>query len=232
MTGVLYGVGVGPGDPELITYQAARIMREADVIAIPGSGGDGERVALTIAGQHIGDKPVIELDMPMTRDQALLKQKHDEAAQIIGGYLQGGKSVAFLTLGDPSIYSTYAYVHKRILAMGLEARLIPGVPSFCAVAARLNQSLCEGAEPLHIIPASYEGAFDGMEWKGTKVLMKSGKRFAAVKEYLEETGQAENVSMVERCGMENERIYRHLQDVQDVPGYFCILVVKEKGGEG
>lgn len=228
MSGILYGVGVGPGDPDLITYQAVKTIEKAAVIAVPGAG-EGERTALAIAEKYIGNKPVVELDMPMVRDKDILRAKHDEAAQVLIRYLREDKDVAFLTLGDPSIYSTYGYLHRRVLARGFEARFIAGVPSFCAAAARLNRPLCEGDQPLHLIPAAYDGALAGLEWKGTKVLMKAGKRLKDIKAQLRRTGQIRSGAMVERCGMEGERVYPDLEETADTAGYFSLLVVKEEG---
>ena len=121
--GVLYGVGVGPGDPELMTVKAVRIIREADIIAVP----DGQ-TAQNIAADYLEGKEILPCSMPMLRDKALLAQKHDEAAERICALLEQGKTVAFLTLGDPSVYSTYMYVHRRVLARGYEAhpeRVVP-----------------------------------------------------------------------------------------------------------
>ena len=101
--GTLYGVGVGPGDPELLTAKAIRVIRESDVIAVPQSGA-GEQTALQIAAQYIGDKPLLHCDMPMTRDKAKRDACHDRAADDICALLDEGKNVAFLTLGDPTVY--------------------------------------------------------------------------------------------------------------------------------
>ena len=164
MAGKLYGIGVGPGDPELMTLKAVRLIEECDIVAVPKSG-EGEGVARQIAKGAVKDfeqKNVIEVSMPMTRDPQVLEQSHQAAAQLIEGYLKEGKSVAFLTLGDPAIYSTYIYVHKRVQQHGYPVEMVPGVPSFCAVAAKLNTGLAEGAQPLHII-LSGRGGRPGME---------------------------------------------------------------------
>ena len=89
--------------------------------------------------------------MPMTKDKAVLEANHQKAADDVETYLKQGKNVVFLTLGDPTVYSTYLYVHKRILDRGYEAEIVSGITSFCAVAARLNMGLVEMAEPLHVI---------------------------------------------------------------------------------
>lgn len=226
MKGKLYGVGVGPGDPQLITYKAVETIKKCQVIAVPLSSGDAERVALNIAKEHLTDQEVIDCYMPMIRDQEELGKCHDQVAAQIEQYLENGIDVAFLTLGDPSIYSTYMYIHKRILQKGYEAELIPGVPSICAVAAKLNDSLCEGGESLHIIPGSYEADYLALE--GTKVLMKTGKSIGKVKAHLKEAGIYHQAKMVECCGMEDEKIHHSLDTVSDEGRYFSVIVIKEE----
>ena len=150
-----------------------------------------------------------------------------KAADTIIGYLERGIDVAFLTLGDPSIYSTYIYVHRIVREKGYKAEIIPGVPSFCAVSAKLGDALVETSQPLHIIPGSYGNLREGLELSGTKVLMKSGKAFGEVKAALRELGLLENAKMVENCGLESERVYSSLTEAEAKAGYFTIVVVKD-----
>ena len=183
----LYGIGVGPGDSELMTLKAVRLIRECDIIAIPASG-KAVNAAYTIAKGAVPDideKQITEIAMPMVRDRKILDASHEAAAEQIISILEQGKSIAFLTLGDPCVYSTYIYIHERVVAKGKEAEIIPGIPSFCAVSAKLNEGLTEASEALHIIPASYEGIEESMELKGTKVLMKSGKSIGKIKEMIQ-----------------------------------------------
>ncbi|SHH99940.1 precorrin-2/cobalt-factor-2 C20-methyltransferase [Sporobacter termitidis DSM 10068] len=235
MAGTLYGVGVGPGDPELLTLKAARIITESGLIAVPKSG-DGERVALGIARQAVAAieaKPLLELDMPMTKDAAVLRSSHKNAAESIIGHLRQGTDVAFLTLGDPSVYSTYIYVHRLVRAAGFEAEIIPGVPSFCAVAAKLSDALVETSEPLHVIPGSYGNLRDSLRLNGTKVFMKSGKAFGEVRSALQSEGLLEKARMVANCGMKDERVYDSLADVDASACYFSVIVVKDaRNGTG
>ncbi|MEG1430575.1 MAG: precorrin-2 C(20)-methyltransferase, partial [Oscillospiraceae bacterium] len=154
--GRLYGIGVGPGDPELLTLKAVRLLGEADIIAVPDKG-TGEKTALNIVKDFVVGKELLYCPTPMVRDGARLEACYEEIATKICDLLKAGKTVAFITLGDPTVYSTYIYVHKKVLARGYGAELIPGVPSFCAVAAELGVSLCEGGERLLVVPASYEG---------------------------------------------------------------------------
>lgn len=133
--------------------------------------------------------------------------------------------MVFITLGDPTVYSTCMYIHKRIRKQGYETRIIPGVPSFCAAAARLDQSLVENQEELHIIPASYE-IEEGLKMAGTKVLMKAGRKIPYVKQVIKE--QNLNLTMVENCGMENETIYHSAEEIPDEASYYSLFIVKEK----
>lgn len=125
--GILYGVGVGPGDPELITRKAQRIIAQAAVLAVPDKGS-GEKTALTIAGELAEGKEILLCDAPMVRDEAALDAAYEANADRVCALLDGGKDVAFLTLGDPTVYSTYLYLHRKVTARGYEAEIIPGVP--------------------------------------------------------------------------------------------------------
>lgn len=225
--GKLYGIGVGPGDPELMTCKAVRLIQECDVVAVP-KGGTGEQTALSIAAQWIGDKQVLHCDMPMTRDKEVLNACHDQAADDICALLDTGKTVVFLTLGDPAVYSTYWYVHRRVEARGYAVEIVPGVPSFCAVAARLGQALCEGSQMLHIIPASHNATEEGLALPGNKILMKAGRSILEVRDLLEAQGKGDTAALVERCGMEGERVVRDLRELDDPTGYFSVILVREE----
>ena len=206
MAGVLYGVGVGPGDPEYMTLKAVRLIRENEVIAVPGPVAE-ETVAYKIAVQaapELADKELVPILMPMTHDRAVMEQNHDEAADTVEGYLKAGKNVVFLTLGDPTVYSTYMYVQKRIEERGYHTELVSGITSFCAAAARANISLVEWSEQLHVLPAVHKLDSE-LDLPGNYVLMKSGKKMGQVKEILRSSGR--DVVMVENCGMDTEKVY-------------------------
>ena len=222
----LYGVGVGPGDPELLTLKAVRLLREADVVAVPDKGS-GEKTAMRIVRAYIEGKELLLCPTPMVRDRDKLEQCYTDIAARICALLEAGRTVAFITLGDPSVYSTYMYVHRKVLAQGYDAQLVPGVPSFCAVAARLGTSLCEGAERLLIVPASHDAA-DCMDVRANKVFMKAGRGMAKLREQLREAGALERASVVENCGMEGERVWPRLADMEDDSGYFSVVLVKEE----
>lgn len=227
MTGKLYGIGVGPGDPELLTLKAVRLIKECDVIAVPGKQKE-ETVAYKIVKQavpEIAEKECLEVDMPMTKDKEKLAQSHKAAFEKVSQVLDAGKNIAFLTLGDPCVYSTYIYIHQRIQQAGYETEIVSGIPSFCAVSARLNQGLVERSEMLHVIPSSY-GVEEGMKLSGTRVLMKAGKKMGQVKEQLKKMNV--QASMIENCGMENEKIYHSIEEIPEEAGYYSLIIVKEQ----
>ncbi len=229
MTGILYGAGVGPGDPELMTLKAVRLIRENEVIALPGPDAR-ETVAYQIAVQavpELAEKNLLSVDMPMTHDKEEMNRNHQKAADIIEAYLKEGKNVVFLTLGDPTIYSTYLYVQKHILNRGYQTELVSGITSFCAAAARTGTSLVEWDEQLHILPAVHKLNSD-LSLPGNYVLMKSGRKMQQVKEILKSSGR--DVVMVENCGMANEHIYRSTDEIPDDAGYYSLIIAKELKG--
>ena len=222
MAGKIYGVGVGPGDPELLTIKAARLIKNAGVIGIPAEHKETCKAYQIAAGavEEIREKEVVPFPFLMTRDPERLKESHDRLAEKAAGYL---------TLGDPAVYSTYMYLHRRLTAMGYEAEIVSGVTSFCAAAARLSVSLGDGSTPIHILPGSFP-LEEGLSLPGTRVLMKSGKQMGAVKKALV-SGEYE-VLMAENCGMEGERLIGRAQDIPEDAGYYSLVIVKEKGETG
>lgn len=227
MAGKLFGVGVGPGDPELLTVKALRIIEECDVVAVPGDEARAAVAYKIVKGAYPGldEKRILAVPMPMTKDAALLEEYHNRGAVLLAEELDKGKQVAFLTLGDPTVYSTYMYVHERVQKMGYEVEIISGITSFCAVAARLNMSLVEKAQELHVIPSSYH-IDEAISLPGTKVLMKAGKKMGAVKEKLLAAGMSG--VMIENCGMENEKIYESIEEIPETAGYYSLIIAKEE----
>lgn len=217
--GKLYGVSVGPGDPELMTLKAVRIIREADIIALPHS--DKEKcAAYTIAVQSVPEmdkKELLMIPMPMTKDRETLKSAHRHGVKAVTEALDRGKNVAFLTLGDVCVYSSCQYIYQPVKKLGYDTELISGVPSFCAVSAKLDRPLVSGEQKLHIIPATY-ALDDCISLDGVKVLMKPGKSLEKIKSM--------NCSLcgVENCGMENEKIYRNKNEIDDKQGYYSLFI--------
>ena len=222
--GSLFGVGVGPGDPELMTLKAVKTARSADLIALPHKEPEkctAWRIALK-AVPELMEKPILPINMPMTKDPEALEKAYENGAKLLVEQLELGKTVCFLTLGDPTVYSTYLYLHKKVAALGYPAHLVPGVPSFCAAAAELGISLCENAQQLHIIPGTYDPV-SSLELSGVKVLMKND--LPQTLPYLRKMGA--KAAMAENCGMENQKLYRTLEEIPEDAGYFSLLIVKD-----
>lgn len=223
-SGKLWGVGVGPGDPELLTLKAVRVLQQADIVMLPDAGSQ-EKTALNIVKAYVEGKTLSFVKMPMVRDKAVMDAAHEQAAKEICTLLDQGKQVVFLTLGDPTIYSTYMYLHEKVLAWGYPVEVVPGVPSFCAAAARLNRPLCLGREPLLVIPASHDQD-SLLEVPANKVFMKAGRSILELQQTLADRGQLEGAAMVENCGMPNERVYPHFGDLKEPSGYFSLVIAK------
>ncbi len=224
--GIAYGVGVGPGDPELMTFKAVKLIRENDVIALPGKEPK-ETVAYKIAvavAPELENKELVPVYMPMIKDRELIDKEHQKAAKLIEGYLDQGKNVVYLTLGDSTIYCTFSYIQHYLEADGYQTELVPGITSFCAAAARLNVPLVEWNESLHVVPAVHRLG-EELDREGNYVLMKSASQMAKVKETLRQSGR--KVMMVENCSMENEKVYRSVDEIPDDAGYFSLVIAKE-----
>ena len=226
MKGKIYGVGVGPGDPELMSLKAVRLIRENNVIAVPGKEPK-ESVVYRIAAAsvpEIAEKELVGIHMPMLRDRKLIEEEHRKGAAALEKLLDRGENIVYLTLGDPTVYCTFSYLQHILEADGYPVELVPGVPSFCAAAARLNLPLAEWDEPIHIIPAVHR-TDSKLDLPGTYVLMKSASHMAEIKKLLTESGR--DVSAVENCSMESEKIYRSADEIPDDAGYFSLIVAKE-----
>ncbi len=213
-------IGVGPGDPELITLKAVKEMRTADVIACPAKG-DEPGIAYHIAAEAVPDireKEVLLLNFPMTNDN--MEQSHREAADHLEDLLREGKNVGLLTLGDHAFYSTASYVMDPLIQEGYEIEVVNGIPSFCAVSAKLLKPLALGDGAVMITSGEYR-SFDG-----TLMIMKAGSRLEQLKDMIRKDGK--EAYLVENCGMKDERIYRETSEMPEKTGYFSIMVVEKR----
>ncbi len=227
--GTFYGVSIGPGDPELLTLKAVRLLERVQVIAAPQTKS-GEMLAFDIARQAVDltDKTIVPLYFRMVREKTKQRQAHLEAAEQVMKYLDRGEDVAMLNLGDVAIYSTYSYLMELLQEQGYKTVMIPGVTSFCAVAAKLGISLTEMNQPVHIAPGGID-VQPILEQEGTKILMKSGKQLPRVLTELDRAGVRDKSAMVRSCGLPDEEVYPDLSAFPDDEhaGYFATIVVKE-----
>lgn len=223
LSGILYGVSVGSGDPELITLGAVKAIGECSVIAVPRTKGESS-LALTIAEQaaDMSGKEIVFFDFPMSLDKSEWEKSHETAAKDICGRLSEGMSVAMLCLGDISVYSTFSYIAERVKQSGFICRWIPGVTSFCAAAAVCGSPLVSGNEPLIVVPASSDNFDELLKQSGTKVIMKS----RGISDRLRTVLESRPFFAVSDCGMQGERIYTDVNDIPENGSYFTVYIVK------
>lgn len=227
MKGILYGVGVGPGDYELITLKAVRLLNDTDIIAVPQSGSENN-AALKIIEKvvDLSRKTLLNLSFPMTKDKNILKIQHQENAKEIEKYLNDGKNVVFISIGDISIYSTFGYINDIVKKDGYESQMVAGVPSFCAVSAALNISLTEMKKPVIIIPAVHSDTEKYISMDGTKVFMKAGNAIGDIKKQLEISGNLKAYAVTD-CGYDSEKVFEDISKADEKMGYFTTVIVKD-----
>jgi precorrin-2/cobalt-factor-2 C20-methyltransferase len=231
--GTFYGIGIGPGDPELITVKAASILEHCRHVFVPKSEFGKDSTALDIARRYISPAARIHpLAFPMTADQNVLTQCWSEAANQVAAILKQGADACFLTLGDCLLYSTYIYLLRELQAdfADLHAVTIPGVNSFSAAAALTNFPLGEGKEPVHIVPAAddLESVRRALTAGGTVILMKVGARLAEILKILEDAGLLSQAVFVARAGQAGQRIVTDLRKLKvdsGQSGYLSTILV-------
>ena len=208
-------VGIGPGDPELLTLKAVRILREVDAVALADRG-----VALKIVEKWIEGKPVLKLDLPMRGNRVDWGKAHESAVRELLAWLEKYPSIAFPVLGDPSVFATGSYLYRRIQGRH-PCAVVPGIPAMCAAAAKLGVPLCEKGETLMIMD-HFEDE-DALPEENV-VIMKSGKRMDA----LRRAAHGREAYVVRNLGMEEEWI-GNLSDAPDMDQfYFTTTVVRAR----
>lgn len=232
-TGIFYGIGVGPGDSELITMKGARILAQCRHIVVPKTRMEKKSTALNIAKPYIGSQAEIhELVFPMTNDRDQLAQHWEDAGQQIAAVLRTGDDACFLTLGDPLLYSTYIYLLRalRKQAPEIEVITVPGVTSFSAAAALTEFAVGEGNESVHIVPTAdnIEAVREALQSGGTVILMKVGKRLPEILDLVAEFDLLEQGVFVSRAGMDDQHTeldLRRLRDQAAAASYFSTLLI-------
>lgn len=230
--GTLYGVGMGPGDPELLTLKALRVLQQVPVICAPHTRQEGESIAGEIVAAVLGPEAIrtkefLTLHFPMTRDKVLLETAWEEAARQVASRLQAGADVAFVTLGDPSFYSTYPYLERAVKALypAVQTEIVPGVTAFSACAAEGGAAV-QGNERLAVVPVTgTEDLERVVEDFDCTVLLKVGRHLDRVREMLGRMGLKESARLYERCCFEGAR-QGPLEEFQGAD-YLSLVVVKK-----
>ncbi len=231
-TGKLFGVGVGPGDPELITVKAVRVIKEANIIFTAASSKNTYSLAVEIASPYIASTARIEhLGFPMTKDTKEVETAWIANAKQIADVMKQGMTAVFLTLGDPTTYSTFGYILKKMNSIMPEADIetIPGITSFHAASARLNRILVEGEESLLVTSGAYGGdRIRQVNEVENVAIVKAYKNITDINMALKDAGLHENGVAVSKCGRKNEEIIASLDDLETrEPDYWTLILASK-----
>lgn len=240
-TGQLYLVGIGPGDPELITYKAGRILNDTAIWAVPKSKNANGSSAMQIAGGLIdaSEKKILDLDFAMKKvflgeklDQRLLDAWRTSAAEVIK-YLDQGEDVVFPTLGDPTLYSTAFYLLPMIQEKrpDVQVTVVPGITAMAACAAGLSSPLALGNDVLTVVPAAFDDdrLRDILTTLDAIVLMKVHRKMDALVKLLTELDLVDNAVLFERFGLPGETVYTDIRSALNKDlHYFSTMVIRKK----
>lgn len=228
--GCLYGIGTGPGNPGLLTFEAGEKITGADILVFPNKEKE-KCIAYKIAKKaspEIESKELLFLDFPMTKDKETLEKAWNENGEKIFSLIEEGKNAAFLTIGDPCVYSTFMYLKNYVKKKGADIEIVSGVTSFCAAAALLGITLADMEEEIHIIPAGYnvERSF---ELSGTLIFMKGGEKIKELKDFLvKKSGEYEfNFYAASNVGLENQKVYKNISELEETAGYLTVVIIKD-----
>jgi precorrin-2/cobalt-factor-2 C20-methyltransferase len=230
----LYGIGVGPGSPDLLTLKAVQTLGKIDVVFCPSSATADHSLALDIVRPYLRpDTEIVNLTFAMSRDEATTRETWKNNAAQIHHHLMQNKHGAFLTLGDPLIYSTFSYIMKELkaLAVSLEFEVIPGITSFQAAAARLAEPLVEGEETLVVTSAArlleteeILSLTGGM----SLVVMKPFRKIKETVDLLARRAGGFCSTAVSHCSLPKEKIYRDIGELKDQKANYWTLILSKK----
>ena len=231
-TGDFYGIGVGPGDSELLTVKAVRIIKSVDCIFAPRADSKASSLALDIVSDICDGKRVVEQVYPMVKDKAQLETAWLASANEIKREIDAGNSVAYLTIGDPLTFSTYCYLLQQLskIIPSENINTIPGITSYNAAASMANFSLIEQNERLAIIPVSRDVSElrPILESFDTVILMKVAKKLDQVIDLLEEMNLIDNSLFASYVGFNNENITRDISSLKGSgKGYLSVIIVRK-----
>lgn len=239
-TGKLYGVGAGPGAPDLLTLRAKRLLERVPVLALPRSSDYGRSMAWRIVEPALELRAELKrlfLTFPMSKDPLRVKPAVERACDAIQAELERGLDVAFVSEGDPSTFSTFIYVRQTLLQRlpALQVEVVPGVSSIMAVPAVANLALADGHERIAILPGT--SGLDALEHTlqhfDTVVLMKVGPELSRLQRRLKDAGVLEHAVYVSRATMAEQQIERDLTRVDAARGdCFTMVLVKKPGSSG
>ncbi|MBC8241397.1 MAG: precorrin-2 C(20)-methyltransferase [Alphaproteobacteria bacterium] len=232
MNGTLYGLGVGPGDPDLITLKAYGVLQRVPVIAYPAPD-EGDSLARAIAAPHLpGNQVEIVIRTPMVPGEFPAHDVYDKYAIEIAAHLDAGRDVAVLCEGDPFLYGSFMYIFTR-LADAHRIQVIPGVSSIVACAAAAGAPLVSRNQVLTVVPATLDA--DDLERRiagsAATAVMKLGRHISKVRDVLTRLGRVGDAWYVEHASMASERVLPLADFTDDHAPYFSMILVRQSDGE-
>ena len=232
--GTLYGIGVGPGDPELITLKALKVLQRVPYIFASCSSKNSYSLALNIVRCHLNGAGIEHLPFPMTRDPQVLQEAWEKNAARVLEVLDSGADAAFVTLGDPLTYSTFGYLLKTIKRLQPEARVItiPGITSYSAAAALTHTPLTEGEESFSLVSGAQGAARlrEVVDKSDNIVMLKTYRNFKEIYRALEELDLLDRAVCISRCGLDGETVVENLRDLKEQSmNYLSMIIIKKKG---
>lgn len=233
MKGKFYGIGVGPGDPDLITLKGVKVLNKVDIVISPESVKGKGSIAFNIAEEHLGeDIEILKLTFPMTYDEEILNDIWNNNAEIILEKLNEGKNIAFLTLGDPMVYSTYMYMLNALKNKNVEVETIPGITSFCATASQTNIPISKGDETICILPLrkgceNLDYVLDNFD---NIIVMKPSHDNKLLAQKLTQKKLDNKFVMVSKCGTNEQEITYDIDRLKnDKVPYLSTVIIKKEG---
>ena len=232
--GTLYGIGLGPGDPELVTLKAVNLLSSLTHVFVPRARGSESGLASVIAAPYLrGDAQIIDLEFPMKKDSGEVRRQWNDNCDRICKLLESGEDAGFVTLGDPTVFSTYLYLLEALSerASGFRSITVPGISAFSAAASLTNFPLGYSDAPLTVLPATEDAGLIGktLEKGGIFVFMKIGRRLKKLLEAIENVRNVRRLSFVKRAGLDGQIILTDLNEIKKLDeksGNLSVLLVQ------
>lgn len=231
-TGTLYGIGVGPGSPDLITLRAVSVLNKVSVVLAASSTKNEYSTALSIAKPHLAEHArIVHIAFPMTLDEENLLKAWEENAHVVAKVLEQGQDAAFLTLGDPLIYSTFGYIMRTManLYPHIPVNVVPGITSFQAAAAETKTVICERYENFLLLPGvmNAEKLRSDLTVADNAVILKAYKTLPDIKDALKNEEDRKDALFISRLGLDDQ-VITPLENAPESPNYLSLVLATRK----
>ncbi len=227
MYGKFFGIGVGPGDPKMLTLRGLEVLKKVDVICTPISKSGRDSLAIKVVEDLVVGKEIVNLIFPMTKDEEILNYHWKEARKKIMTYLKKGCDVAFLTIGDPTFYSTYLHLLDELRNYDLKIETIPGVTSISACLSALNLPLAKGNDKIAILPASEaHGNLKHLLEEFECIILMKATRLRDIAKELEYINMEQYATVFTKCGRQKFASYPLVNLDKNRLDYFSMVYIR------